>query len=82
MVDNRMSDLSFVSGMLSKIVMELVMRYGLNYSTSFTSSFNHIGTGFSTGSAYELGKGIQLLIGKLVNFEGPKIRYDKSQWQA
>jgi len=72
-VDNRMSNLSFLGGMLSKLAVESVQKWVLGQDTPTYLALSTIYTNFISWNMEEVGKGAQLLVAKLVNYTAPSV---------
>lgn len=73
-VDNRMSNLSFLGGMLSKLAVETVQKFVFNQDTPTYLSLAKIYSNLLAWNMEEVGKGAQLLVAKLVNYTAPNVK--------
>ena len=73
-VDNRLSDLSFLGGMVSKLAVEAVQKFIFNQDTPTFKSVNTIIDNFKSWDLELVGQGAQLLLAKLVNYTAPNVK--------
>lgn len=79
-IDNRLSNLSFLGGMVTKLVVETVQKYAFNMQTPTFKSFELIADNFKDLNMESVGKGFQLLTAKLVNYISPYVKTDPTTY--
>ena len=73
-LDNRLSDLTFLSGMVTKLGVETVQKYLMGQDTPTFKSVETIIEHFKTFDMEQVGMGAQLLFAKLVNYTSPNVK--------
>jgi hypothetical protein len=73
-VDNRLSNLSFLGGMISKLAVESFQYWFLHQTTPTYLAVNDIWNNVESMNFENVGKGAQLLIAKLVNYTAPNVK--------
>lgn len=80
-IDNRLSDIAFLSGMLTKLAVESAQKFALGQDTPTYLSIQKIINNFASLNMEEVGKGAQLLVAKLVNYTAPNVKTKaKTYW--
>lgn len=75
-IDNRLSNLSFLGGMVTKLAVETFQKFVQGVDTPTYKSLALIGANFKNPNFVEVGKGVQLLMSKLVNYLAPNVKTD------